>query len=200
MKIETLDLNGTNCYLISTDIAAVVIDPAIKSDKVKAFLEENAHKDRLILITHAHFDHIGDGARLQRETAVKVAIGELDNPALSDLVINEGAACNVETEPFSADILIKDGDVISVGDLEFKAIHSKGHTIGGICYYINDVLFSGDILFYRGFGNTVFHGGNKREIFASLIHLFNNLPLKTVVYPGHGRATTIGDEKEYYGR
>ena len=200
MKIETLDLNGTNCYLISTSRAAVVIDPAIKSDKVKTFLEENSNKERLILITHAHFDHIGDGARLQRETGIKVGIGELDNPALSDPVINEGATFNIFTEPFSADILLRDGDVINIGDLEIKVILTKGHTIGGVSYLINDVLFSGDILFYHSFGNTAFHGGNRREIFNSLCLLFNTLPPETVVYSGHGVATTIGNEKEYYGR
>ncbi len=200
MKIETLILNDTNCYLVSTDTVAIVIDPAIKSDAVQDFLETNSDKERLILITHAHFDHIGDGARLQRETGTKVAIGELDNPALSDAVVNEGAAFGIITEPFSADVLLKDGDVISIGDLEIQVIHTKGHTVGGVCYLVNGILFSGDILFCHGFGNTAFHGGSRREIVNSLNFLFDNLSPKTAVLPGHGCATTIADEKEYYGR
>ena len=200
MDIRTLDLQNTNCYLISTENSAIVIDPGYKSEDAENFLKENSHKDRLILITHAHFDHIGDAERLRRECNVKIAIGEYDNPALSDNIINEGAKFDILTEPFSADILIKDNDVFNVGDLEIKAYHTQGHTVGAMCYLINDVLFSGDILFYRGFGNTCFHGGSRRKIVQSLTMIFNSFPFDTVVYPGHGPLTTVGSEKTYYGR
>ena len=200
MDIKTLDLQNTNCYLISTGKSAIVIDPGYKSIEAQDFLKNNKDKERLILITHAHFDHIGDAERLRRECDVKIAIGEFDNPALSDNVINEGARFDILTEPFSADILIKDQDEISVGDIKIKAFHTEGHTIGGMCFLINNILFSGDILFYRGFGNTCFHGGNRRKIFESLTMIFNSFPYDTVVYPGHGPKTTVGNEKTYYGR
>ena len=133
-------------------------------------------------------------------TGVKIAIGELDNPALSDNVVNEGANFGIDIEPFDANILLKDGEVFSVGNLEIKVYLTQGHTVGGVCYYINGNLFTGDILFYRGFGNTCFHGGSRRKIVESLNFLFNTFPLDTPVYSGHGIATTIGSEKSYYGR
>lgn len=200
MQIKTLVLDNTNCYLVLSDKAAIVIDPAIKSFETEKFLKENADKERLILLTHAHFDHIGDADRLSRECGVKIAIGVLDNPALSDNVINEGAQFNILIDPFSADILIEDGEILTVGDLEIKAFLTQGHTVGAMCYYVNNTLFSGDILFYKGFGNTCFHGGSRIKIVESLTFLFNSFPPETPVYSGHGPATTIGDEKNYYGR
>lgn len=200
MKIQTLVLDNTNCYLLSNDSTAIVIDPGYRSDITERFLKENSHKDRLILITHGHFDHIGDAKRLREECGVKIAIGALDNPALSDSIINEGATFEIYTEPFSADILINDGDVLKVGDTAIKAYHTEGHTVGGMCYLIDGNLFTGDVLFYRGFGNTCFHGGSRRKIVESLTMLFNSFPFDTPVYSGHGPVTTIGSEKIYYGR
>lgn len=200
MKIETLNLKDTNCYLISSENAAIVIDPGYKSDIPEKFLKENCDKEGLILLTHAHFDHIGDAERLRDICNVKIAIGKYDNPALSDSVINEGEGFGIYVNPFSADILLNDDETFYVGDLKIKTIRAKGHTVGGVCYLINDVLFSGDILFRHGFGNTCFHGGSRRGIFESLNMLFNSFSLQTAVYPGHGETTTIGDEKKYYGR
>lgn len=200
MKIEKLILKDTNCYLVSTDSAAIVIDPGYEDIRTVEFLEKNADKERLILITHAHFDHIGGADILREKTGVKIAIGEFDNPALSDNIVNEGTACGVYIEPFSADILITDNEEFSVGDIFVKAYLTKGHTIGGLCYLMDDNLFTGDILFHRGFGNTCFHGGSRREIVNSLNFLFNNFAPDTKVFSGHGDTTTIGSEKSYYGR
>ncbi len=200
MKIEKLLLSNTNCYLLSTDNAAIVIDPGYEDERILNFLENNAHKERLILITHAHFDHIGGAEALRKKTGVNIAIGEFDNPALSDNVLNEAVVGGVEIAPFYADILISNNEEFSVGDIEIKAYLTKGHTIGGLCYKIGDNLFTGDILFHRGFGNTCFHGGSRREIVASLNFLFNSFDSSTKVFPGHGESTTIGSEKNYYGR
>lgn len=200
MKIETLALKDTNCYLLSSEKAAIVIDPGYESQEALTFLNNNSDKERLILITHAHFDHIGGANFLREKSGVKIAIGEFDNPALSDNIINEAVVGGVEIAPFSADILIADNQEFSVGDINIKAYLTKGHTIGGICYQIGDNIFSGDILFHRGFGNTCFHGGSRREMVNSLNFLFNSFDVNTKVFPGHGEATTIGSEKNYYGR
>jgi len=200
MKIETLVLNDTNCYLISTEKSALVIDPGFKSDVPIDFFSDNKNKERLILLTHAHFDHIGDAKRLRDISGVQIAIGENDNIALSDNIINEGANFGIYIEPFSADILLKNGQSFTVGDIEIKVFELKGHTVGGACYLINNHLFTGDILFYRAFGNTCFNGGSRREMLNSLNFLFNAFPPETEVYPGHGISTTIGSEKNYYGR
>ncbi len=200
MNIEKLVLRDTNCYLLSTDKAVIVIDPGYEDNRTLEFLESNSHKEALILITHAHFDHIGGAEVLRKKTGVKIAIGEFDNPALSDNIINEAVVGGALIAPFSADVLISDNEEFSVGDISVKAYLTKGHTIGGLCYKIGDNLFTGDILFHRGFGNTCFHGGSRREIVNSLNFLFNNFPPETKVFPGHSQTTTIGSEKSYYGR
>ena len=200
MKIERLILRDTNCYLVSTDKAAIVIDPGYEDVRTLEFLQNNSDKEALILITHAHFDHIGGADILRKKTGVKIAIGEFDNPALSDNIVNEAIVGGVEIAPFSADVLISDNDVFSVGDISVKAYLTKGHTIGGLCYQMGDNLFTGDILFHKGFGNTCFHGGSRRELINSLDFLFNFFDVNTKVFPGHADSTTIGSEKNYYGR
>ncbi len=200
MNIETLILKDTNCYLVSTEKAAIVIDPGYKDERTEKFLKENSHKERMILITHAHFDHIGGANSLRKECSVKIAIGKKDNPALSDNVLNEGINFGYDIEPFSADLLLCDGQKLKIGDLEIEVFELEGHTAGGVAYYINGTLFTGDILFYRGFGNTCFHGGSRAGIIRSINRLFKEFPLSTPVLSGHGIATTIGDEKSYYGR
>ncbi len=199
MNIKTLNLNNTNCYLLNTDSAAIVIDPAIDSADVQGFLEKNSEKQALILITHAHFDHIGGADLLRKKYNVKIAVGALDNPALSDSVVNEGAQFDIIIPPFSADILINDGDTLNVGDITIKAWNTQGHTVGSMCYLINGALFTGDTLFCKGFGNTCFHGGSRRDIVKSIKWLLSEFSDETPVYSGHGAATTIGAERLHYG-
>ena len=118
MKITSLDIWMTNCYLLETEKAAIVIDPAFKREKLVDFLKKNEHKERLILITHGHFDHIDGAEYLRDETGVKIGIGALDNAALSDDNLSCAALFNRSVTPFSADILYNDGDNIDNDLLE----------------------------------------------------------------------------------
>ncbi len=185
-----------NCYAILSDNAAVLIDPGAYSDEAFRFLQENSQRERLILLTHAHFDHIGGAEKLREKTGVKIAIGELDAPALSDSSTNLSANFGIALKDFCADIILKDNDIFAVGDLEFKAIHTPGHTQGSMCYLLGDNLFSGDTLFCRTYGRTDFPSGDENKLIASVKRLFNELKDETVVYPGHNRSTTIGFEKK----
>jgi hydroxyacylglutathione hydrolase len=97
--------------------------------------------------------------------------------------------------PPAPERLLKDGDVIKVGDLSFTVVHTPGHSPGSICLYGEGVLFSGDTLFREGIGRSDLPGGNYRELMASL-HRLMMLPEDTVVYPGHGSKTAIGTEKK----
>ena len=198
MEIKVLPLGHikANCYLISSKEAAVVIDAGFYSPKVCEFLQANSDKQRLILLTHAHFDHIGGAERLRNETGVKIAIGEKDNEDLSNPYKNLSDKFHAHITPFSADILLKHGERISVGDIEFKVIHTPGHTVGGVCYLTGDILFSGDTLFYRSVGRTDFDGGDYSELMYSIKELFK-LPDNTTVLSGHGIETTIGQEMLY---
>ena len=185
-----------NCYTILSEKAAILIDPGAYSEAAEEFLQKNSQCERLILLTHAHFDHIGGADELRKRTGVEIAIGTLDAPALSDVSVNLSAKFDIPLEDFEADIELCDNDVFSVGDLEIKAIHTPGHTQGSMCYLIGDVLFSGDTLFCRTYGRTDFPTGDENALIASVKRLFDELKDDTVVYPGHNRSTTIGFEKQ----
>ncbi len=197
MNIKTVVLAspfGTNCYLVSTEGAAVVVDPGEFTEEIKAFLDNNCEKERLILITHAHLDHIGGAAKLRELTGVKIAVGEKDSPATSDGRLNLSALFGEPTQPFVSDILLNHGDRLCVGDIEFTVIHTPGHTVGGVCYLTGDVLFSGDTLFAGSIGRSDFPGGDHAVLMNSIKMLTQTLDGDTKVYSGHGFPTTLTTE------
>ncbi len=197
MEIRAIHLGliKTNCYLISTDKAAVVIDPGFKTEITADFLKANGGKARMILITHAHFDHIGGAEALRDETGVEIGIGELDAPALRDTEFNLSDKFHAHIAPFSADRTFCDGEKFSVGDIDFEVILTPGHTVGGVSYLSGESLFSGDTLFAGAVGRTDMPGGSLKALKKSLKRLIA-LPEETKVYPGHGDFTTVGYEKE----
>lgn len=197
MEIRAIHLGliKTNCYLISTDKAAVVIDPGFKTEITADFLKANGGKARMILITHAHFDHIGGAEALRNETGAEIGIGELDAPALRDTELNLSDKFHAHIAPFSADRTFCDGEKFSVGDIDFEVILTPGHTVGGVCYLSGESLFSGDTLFAGAVGRTDMPGGSLKALKKSLKRLIA-LPNETKVYPGHGDFTTVGYEKE----
>ena len=197
MEIRAIHLGliKTNCYLISTDKAAVVIDPGFKTEITADFLKANGGKARMILITHAHFDHIGGAEALRDETGVEIGIGELDAPALRDTGLNLSDKFHAHIAPFSADRTFCDGEKFSVGDIDFEVILTPGHTVGGVSYISGESLFSGDTLFAGAVGRTDMPGGSLKALKKSLKRLIA-LPNETKVYPGHGDFTTVGYEKE----
>ena len=197
MEIRAIHLGliKTNCYLISTDKAAEVIDPGFKTEITADFLKANGGKARMILITHAHFDHIGGAEALRDETGVEIGIGELDAPALRDTEFNLSDKFHAHIAPFSADRTFCDGEKFSVGDIDFEVILTPGHTVGGVSYLSGESLFSGDTLFAGAVGRTDMPGGSLKALKKSLKRLIA-LPEETKVYPGHGDFTTVGYEKE----
>ncbi len=194
MKITCLNIWMTNCYLLETEKAAIVIDPGYKRQSILDFLKQNEHKERLIILTHGHFDHIGGARYLKDETGVKIGIGELDEPALRDDVLSCAVNFKRKLNPVSADYLYKDSDVITVGDITLKVMACSGHTIGGISLICENNVFTGDTLFKESVGRTDFAGGSFSELEKSIKKLYE-LPEDTAVLPGHGESSTIGHEK-----
>jgi glyoxylase-like metal-dependent hydrolase (beta-lactamase superfamily II) len=160
---------------------AVLIDAANEHERL---LELCKRLDvRRVLETHGHFDHIGAVPQM-REAGYEVAVTALDAPMLKDV---------------GYDVFLDDNEVIEVGKLRLHAIHNPGHTPGSISFLVegSPVLFSGDTLFPGGPGNTGFDGGNFATIIDSLDNRLFTLPSHTVVMPGHGVDTTIGNERPH---
>jgi len=178
---------------------AVVIDAP--KDSASVIVEEAKKYDCEILClinTHGHWDHIADNAEIVRLTSAKVAIHERDARLLEDpkSVVYE---IPFRIEGIKPDIILSDGDVIEVGNLNLKVIHTPGHTLGSICLYEGKekVLFSGDTLFSGTIGRTDLPGGSFEEIIKSIQDKIFVLDDDVVVYPGHGPSTTVGKEKRY---
>ena len=190
-----------NAYLLlsneSTD--AVLIDPGDDLEKLKSAIAESGHVLRAILLTHGHFDHILAAQPLSRITGAQVYVHEKDNEMLSSGYLSGyNPACSVQPMPqdFEGDIL---EEKFSLGGIEFEILHTPGHTPGSVCYYDakNNTLFSGDTLFFAGFGRMDLPGGSPAQMRSSLRKLFK-LPANTAVHCGHGDSTTIGTEKGRY--
>ena len=160
---------------------AVLIDAANEHERLLE-LCQRLHVRR-VLETHGHWDHIGAVPQL-REAGYEVAVTALDAPMLKDV---------------GYDVFLDDAEVIEVGKLRLHAIHNPGHTPGSISFLVegSPVLFSGDTLFPGGPGNTSFDGGNFATIIDSLDNRLFTLPALTVVMPGHGVDTTIGNERPH---
>lgn len=198
MEIKVLPLGdiAVNCYLVSSENGAIIIDPGFYTSELEDFFEENSTKEGLILLTHAHFDHIGGALKLREKTDVKIGIGEFENKFLSDSSVNLSYLFGESLKPFSADVLFKDKEKFTVGDIEIEVIHTPGHTFGGVSYLIGDYLFSGDTLFNCSIGRTDFPTGDFETLSKSIKKLYT-LPNETKVLSGHGNATNIGYEKNF---
>lgn len=196
MEIKCLGLGflGVNCYLISGENGVVVIDPGCNFKEAVDFLTENQDKERLIVLTHCHFDHIGFATELATKTDTKIAIGEFEKEGLENGEINLSANFNKKMTPVKADIFLKNGEILKVGDLAFKVIHTPGHTVGGVSLLSDKNLFSGDTLFFKSIGRTDFPGGDFATLENSVKMLYE-LDGDTIVFAGHGPSSTIAHEK-----
>lgn len=203
MKITLLDSEHeifANCYLLEDEKSgeAAIVDPAWYGEIIKNVLREKNIKLKYVLLTHGHFDHILGVYGLQKEVGAKVVIHESDADHLIDpqKSLCEGNFPEPQ-HPVTADITVKDGDVIMLGDEEIKVMSTPGHTHGSVCYILeNDrVIISGDTLFCMTAGRTDFLDGSDEEMIASLKRLIA-LDGDYTVLPGHNRATTLESERK----
>ena len=200
MIIETIPLGiyATNCYIFGDNLSreVVIIDPADEANKIINIIEKNNYIVKYIIITHGHFDHILALKDIKQQYNAKVAIHKGDADYLSNNTANLSTAMpNIKLESVRADIILNDGDILNLGKYKLEIIHTPGHTNGGICIKADDVLFSGDTLFYNSIGRTDFPTGSFDKIEASIKKLYT-FAGSTKVYPGHGQSTTIGHEKQ----
>ena len=197
MNIKTMQVGplGTNCYLLEDEHthAAAVIDPGGDGARIEAQLLADGAELKLILLTHAHFDHTGGVAELHAaHPEVPVVLHPADAARLGSQVFPPIGA---PTVPYG------DGDVVKLGDLDIQVLHTPGHTPGGVCLLVGDALFTGDTLFQGSMGRIDFEGGSYEDIMASLARLAH-LPGDFRVLPGHMDASTLERERKtnYYIR
>lgn len=202
-RIQTYVLGGvsTNCYLIFHDSTkeAVVVDPADNGAYVLNKCRELGVCPTAVLLTHGHFDHILAVKDICRAFPCKVYAGREEDRLLQDASLNLSGSMGTEQTVIEADVLVKDGDVLSLAGFSWKVLETPGHTAGSVCYYVEseDVLFSGDTLFADSLGRTDLPTGDLKAIVSSITEKLLTLPEDTMVYPGHGEVTTIGHEKRY---
>lgn len=188
----------TNCYIIADDLSreAAVIDPAGDFPDIKAFIEQNALKVKYVLLTHGHGDHIVALNEVLDYTKAPLGINPGDEHMINNAKINMSAEFAPKPIEIKSDFPLMDGDVLKLGSLAVRIIHTPGHTRGGVCILFEEHLMSGDTLFARSIGRTDFEGGDFNEIIHSIKNKLFVLPGHIQVHPGHGGSSTIASEKE----
>lgn len=199
MRITTIPVGimKTNCYIVESESKnAVVIDPGDDGARLADRITNMGVNVKYILLTHGHFDHIGAVKDVVKRTGAKVAVGAGDEDIMRDptLVLNRVQSKFTEKYNVAPDIILNDGDEITLDELTFKVIATPGHTKGGVTYALENDLFTGDTLFYRTVGRTDLYGASKEAMISSLRKL-GNLPRDYDVHPGHGDETTLDIER-----
>lgn len=186
-----------NNYLIIDEESkqAALVDCSFMDDSVLLELKKQNAVLKYVLLTHGHFDHIGGLNDLPAETKVLMHASDMEwvNEVNTYLPMIGMPSMDVP----KIDEFINDGDVIKLGNIEIKVIHTPGHTQGGVCFYVDGKLFSGDTIFRESVGRCDLPGGNFNQIVESIEQKLFVLPEDTVIYPGHGKTTTVGWEKEH---
>lgn len=192
-----------NCYLVgdgsSKDIA--VIDPGGDGPDIIARIEESKYHPVYIINTHGHIDHMWANADMKAAYPdAELLIHEADADMLTDASSNLSAFVGRKVTSPPADRTLCEGDHVKVGSLDFKVVHIPGHSAGGIALITQEgdgktVVFCGDALFAYSIGRTDFPGGSYDVLVSNIKEKLLSLPDDTVVYPGHGPSTTIGDER-----
>jgi len=189
-----------NCYLIGDEKTqkGAVIDPGGDPDAILAAINSEGLTIQYVLNTHAHFDHVAANQALRAATGGLLAL----HPADKELLIAGGGAAWFGLPSMSTahpDLDLTDGQELPVGELRLEVLHTPGHSPGHVAFYhaSEGVLFAGDTLFHNGIGRTDLPGGDYPTLMASIRSRLLALPDETVVYPGHGPATTIGAERRH---
>lgn len=188
-----------NMYLVYDEDTkkAVLIDATAPVSELLDTVNKLGLDVEYILLTHGHFDHIMGLNDLKKELGSKAVICE-DDIVLSNNINEFTRLFNwPDSVPPVYEKFVKDGDIITVGNMQIKVIHTPGHTEGGVCYLLNDNLFSGDTLFMGSVGRTDLFGGSFEKLSDSIKNKLFKLVDNITVYPGHGPKTTIGYEKKH---
>lgn len=202
IKVQMKFVGETNCYIIvdETQKKAMVIDPAGEVPKIIEILDTLGAELVYIYLTHCHADHINGVNELKKEKGGKVLIHRNGRENLENRVPVLAEYIGLPPIYVKEDSIVDDDDILHVGDLEFRVIYTPGHTDDGTSLYCEkeEMLFSGDTLFKGAWGRVDLPTSDFDSIMNSIINKLLILPENTIVYPGHGKPTRIGDEKPIY--
>ncbi len=195
VKLLTVGMFATNCYLVSCSETGkgVVIDPGADGKRIITKSKEAGLDIECIVNTHGHVDHIGANGKLKEELKAPIMLSEKDLEIYKNPGFGLRFVLGAQPEP---DRLLKDGDSIEFGNLSLQVMETPGHTPGGVCLVEGSAVFCGDTLFAGSVGRTDLAGGSYSRLIRSVKERLGSLPPRTVVYPGHGPATTIEEELE----
>lgn len=199
MILEKLEVGpfAANCYLVGAESnkEGIIIDPGAEAGTILQKVSDLGLKVKFIVLTHGHIDHIGALKETKEATGARVAIHADDAVGLQTKRPVNPLFGFAFPSPPPPDQLLKDGDSLDIGDLHFRVLHTPGHTPGGICLLGEGVVFSGDTLFNLSIGRTDMPGGSYAQILNGIQSKLMVLPDSTIVYPGHGPQSTIGNER-----
>ena len=205
MKITAYILGSfqTNCYLAESAGEAVLIDPAVYSEEIASYIKDSGLVLKYVLLTHCHFDHTMGAEEFCGQFDAPAAAGALDFDSFSDPAANASSLLGLlPGKTPSVSVRLSEGSQVKFGECVLRVIETPGHTAGGISFYTDGSLFSGDTLFRASIGRTDLPGGSYSTIISSVTDKLYLLPDNTKVYPGHGESTEIGWEKQnnYYAK
>lgn len=193
-----------NTYLLYNEFnECLIIDPGCyfpeEQDELKAFITQSSLKPRMLLNTHCHLDHVFGNKFVSETWGLTLQLHEKEK-LLLDYAPTSGLMYNMPFVNYSGEyIYLKEGDIFKLGEDELTVIEAPGHSPGHICFYCaqQNFIISGDVLFNRSIGRTDLPGGDHQTLIKNIREKLFVLPDETVVYSGHGPATTIGEEKKY---
>jgi len=185
-----------NCYILECEETrtAMVIDPGSDAARILSVIGEHNLQLKLIVNTHAHVDHIAANSDLREKTSALLCIHSADADMLLDPQKNLSFFIGTPVSSPAPDRLLDDGDILEIGTLRLKVMHTPGHSPGSICLLGDECIFTGDLLFAGGIGRYDFPGSSYAILIDSLRKV-TALDDDLIVYPGHGPTTTIGNER-----
>lgn len=197
VRVEQLSLGpiGTNCYVVRADLSAteaVVVDPSGDATELRLLLARLGATCAAILVTHGHWDHLLGVADLAEGTGAPVYMAEGERVLLESP--GDYTPSGVTLRPYSPDVLLQGGETFDAAGMSFNVHSVPGHSPAHLAYCTDESLFSGDVLFSGSVGRVDLPGGDWDTLLASIRSLVEAYPPETNVYPGHGPATTLGEE------
>ena len=193
-----------NTYILYNEFReCIIIDPGCyfheEKEALKTFIEDDKLKPVLLLNTHCHLDHVFGNKFIAEKYSLTLHLHEKEQQVLA-FAPTSGLMYNMPFDNYTGEfLLLKEGDIIKLGDDELKVIEAPGHSPGSVCFYCTaqNFVIGGDVLFQRSIGRTDLPGGSHETLLKNIRQKLLVLPEETIVYSGHGLPTTIGDEKKY---